>query len=287
MQSPVAKVLRDAANALSGISDTPRLDAELLMAHASTMSRSDLLLRQSELHVPPIFSELLARRMADEPVAYITGYRDFWDLRLAVTANVLIPRADSETLIEAAIEAFSGRDGPARILDLGTGSGALLLAALSVFEGAHGIAMDASTAALAVAKRNADALGFHHRAEFIHLNWRGAEWTTGLGGPFDLILCNPPYVEDHASLAPMVIDHEPHCALFAGPDGLEDYRIVIPAIPMLLAEGGVAVFEIGFTQTQAVCDLAADAGLAAEMRRDLAGNPRCIRFSLGIGERDS
>lgn len=278
----IAGTLRAATARLAGKSDTARLDAELLMAHALGCTRSEMLLRQADLPVPVEFAGLLARRMADEPVAYITGHQDFWDLTLAVTPDVLIPRADSETLIEVAVDAFAGRGGPGRVLDLGTGSGALLLAALSAFPKAIGLGVDASAAALAVAAGNARGLGFAERTDFRHLNWRDAGWAEALCGPFDLILCNPPYVEDDATLAPMVAAHEPHSALFAGPDGLDEYRILIPAVPGLLAPEGIAAFEIGYTQTQAISDMASKAGLITELRRDLGGNPRCLRFSLGI-----
>jgi release factor glutamine methyltransferase len=220
--------------------------------------------------------------MHHEPVAYITGSQAFWDLDLAVTPDVLIPRADSETLIEMAVESFAGLQKPTRILDLGTGSGALLLACLSAFPGAVGIGMDASAAALVVAASNGKRLGFETRSQWLRESWRDAQWAAELGR-FDLILCNPPYIETDADLMPMVAEYEPHCALFAGADGLDDYRILMPYIPALLAEGGVAIFEIGHTQAQSVSDLASNAGLSTEMRRDLAGKPRALRFSLGIG----
>lgn len=246
------------------------------MAHALGLSRSDMLLRQAGLVEPEDFAALLERRIAHEPVAYITGHQDFWDLKLSVTPDVLIPRSDSETLIEAAVEAFAERKQPCSILDLGTGSGALLLAALSVFDRANGTGVDASAGALEVARGNAEALGFANRSEWLHLSWRDADWTKALAAPFDLILCNPPYIETSANLAPMVAEHEPHSALFSGQDGLDDYTILLPLIPALLAPNGIAIFEIGHEQAEAVSDLAAHAGLSCKLRRDLAGKPRVL-----------
>lgn len=282
MSATLRSALRDATDRLSGISETPRLDAELLMAHAVGLGRSAILLNQSEMAVPDGFWAMLERRIGNEPVAYITGVQAFWDLELAVTPDVLIPRADSETLIEMAVATFSGREDELRILDLGTGSGALLLAALSAFPGATGIGMDTSAPALAVARGNAERLGFGDRCEWLHRDWNDTGWEDSLGR-FDLVLCNPPYVEDEADISPMVSDHEPNSALFAGPEGLDDYRILIPKIPALLEPGGCAIFEIGYTQAEAVSNLASSAGLSTEMRHDLAGNPRALRFSLGIG----
>jgi release factor glutamine methyltransferase len=273
--------LRDAAKKLTAISETPRLDAELLMSHALGVSRSDMLLRLQDLQVPDSFLAMINRRIANEPVAYIIGKQAFWDLELRVTPDVLIPRADSETVLEAADAAFSGRmDGtpnaPQHILDLGTGSGALLLAALSLFGAAQGVGIDASAAALAVAQYNVKALGFSARAEMRLLSWRDAGWEQLVVGPYNLILCNPPYVETGAVLAPMVAHYEPHDALFAGHDGMDDYRIVIPALPALLSEHGVAIIEIGHSQAKMVMNLASSAGLSATIRQDLAGNPRVL-----------
>ena len=277
----IATALRAATTRLAGSSNTARLDAEILMAHALGISRADMLMRQHDFTVPGGFDTLVDRRAAAEPVAYIRGLQDFWDLSLVVNPDVLIPRGDSETLIEAAIEAFGGRGGPARILDLGTGSGALLLAALSVFPNAIGIGVDASERALTIATENATRLGYAARADFKHLSWGTTGWSTGLG-QFDLILCNPPYVEDNAALDATVVLYEPLSALFAGPTGLNDYRILIPQIPALTAAGGTAIFEIGHSQADAVSELAHKAGFSTEMRRDLSGKPRCLRFSLGI-----
>ncbi|MBA4308445.1 MAG: peptide chain release factor N(5)-glutamine methyltransferase [Sphingopyxis sp.] len=277
----LAATLRKTAIRLADVSNTPRLDAELLAAHALGLDRSAMLLRLTDLSAPAELADMVERRLANEPVAYITGRQAFWDLDLAVTSDVLIPRADSETLIDLAVEYF--RTSPARILDLGTGSGALLLGCLSAFPEASGVGMDASAAALAVAQANADRLGFASRSQWMHRSWADADWNSDLG-QFDLILSNPPYVETDAELDAMVAAYEPHSALFAGPDGLDDYRILIPHLPSMLAPGGVAIFEIGHRQAEAVSDLASNAGLSTEMRRDLAGNPRALRFSLGIGD---
>lgn len=279
----LAPVLRDATAALVGISPTPRLDAELLLAHALGIDRSTMLLRQADLRAPDRFDALLTRRLADEPVAYITGVQTFWDLELKVTRDVLIPRADSETLLEAAIDWFGAAGSPSHILDLGTGSGALLLAAFSIFPSATGIGVDASAAALAVASDNADRLGLADRARFEQRDWTKLRWTSGLGR-FDLILCNPPYIEDSFLLARMVSAHEPHSALFAGSDGLDAYRILVPLLRELLNPGAVAFFEIGYNQAESVANLGVEAGFFTELRHDLAGNPRVIRFSLGIEE---
>jgi release factor glutamine methyltransferase len=272
----LSATLHDAANALANVSETARLDAELLMAFELGLDRSAMLLAQSNLTVPAGFTSLLSRRLRHEPVAYITGTQAFWDLELSVTPDVLIPRADSETLIEAAIAGFAGAEPPARILDLGTGSGALLLAALSTFPKAQGIGVDASAGAVTVAQGNAQRLGFSTRATFTLKSWRDEDWVTALNSRFDLILCNPPYVETSAVLAPMVADYEPHSALFAGAQGLDDYAILIPAIPALLAPAGIAVFEIGAKQGDAVAALAQDSGFETRLHLDLAGNQRAL-----------
>lgn len=279
----LAPALRNAAADLATISPTPRLDAELLLAHALGIDRSTLLLRQQELNIPDNFAAMLARRMTDEPVAYITGTQAFWDLELHVTPDVLIPRADSETLLEAATDWFGPNRSPLRIADLGTGSGALLLAALSLFPSAEGIGIDASPAALAVASNNADRLGFAHRARFDNRDWTTPGWNAALG-KFDLILCNPPYIAEGLQLAAMVSAHEPHSALFAGADGLKDYRILIPHIGPLLSPGGVAFFEISYDQGDSVRRIAEEAGFLTKLRYDLADKARVLRFSLGIEE---
>lgn len=266
----VGSTLADAAARLAPHSETPRLDAELLMAHALGVPRGEMLLRRLDEAVPDLFGAFLSRREAGEPVAYVTGRRDFWTIDLEVGPGVLVPRPDSETLIEAAIAHFGPRS-PARVLDLGTGPGTLLLAALAHWPRAKGLGVDASEAALGYARRNAARLGLGDRAEL-----RRGDWAAGLEGPFDLILCNPPYVEAGAALPREVADWEPPEALLAGADGLSEYRRLAPAIAPLLAPGGLACVELGAGQLPAVAPLFEAEGLAVTSRRDLAGIHRCL-----------
>ena len=263
--------LAAAAERLSAVSDTARLDAELLMAHALGIERDRLLLDGYRLAVPAGFAALVERRMDHEPIAYIVGHRDFWTIRLQVGPGVLIPRPDSETLIEAALDHFPDRSAPLRILDLGTGPGTLLLAALSEFPQAQGLGVDVSDVALDYARTNAAALGLGDR---VHL--RSGDWATGLPGQFDLILCNPPYVESDAVLDRQVAEFEPAGALFAGAEGLDDYRRILPMLPPLLAAGGLAAIEIGASQRDAVTALAETAGFSVTCRQDLAARDRAI-----------
>ncbi|MCZ4343440.1 peptide chain release factor N(5)-glutamine methyltransferase [Sphingomonadaceae bacterium G21617-S1] len=270
MAERVRAALARAAADLAATSETARLDAELLMAHALGVEREAMLLGRLDDPVPAGFAPLVARRAGHEPVAYIIGSRDFWTIRLAVAPGVLIPRPDSETLIEAAVAHF-GRPGPARILDLGVGSGALLLAALAEWPQATGLGIDASAAAAAIAQANAERLGLAERAAI-----RLGDWGAGIDECFDLILCNPPYVERDAGLAPDVVRFEPASALFAGADGLNDYRRLAPQIGRLLAPGGLAAIEIGADQADSVLALVAAAGLVGSVRTDLAGRDRVI-----------
>jgi release factor glutamine methyltransferase len=255
---------------LTAVSDTPRLDAEILMAHALGITREALLLSHLDAPFPPTFAALLARRLRHEPVAYITGIRAFWTIELAVGPGALIPRPDSETLIEAAIDHFGDR-APSTILDLGTGPGTLLLAALDQWPHATGLGVDCSPAALAMARTNAERLGSAGRARFVE-----GDWAAGIDDAFDLVLANPPYVATHEPLPPEVHDHEPAAALYAGADGLDAYRAIVPVLPRLIAPGGVAVLEIGHEQADAVGALVAATGRAWSLRRDLAGRPRAI-----------
>jgi release factor glutamine methyltransferase len=263
-----AAALADAARRLGPVSATPRLDAELLLAHALGVSREALLLGLRDLAVPLGFDPLVARRLAHEPVAYIIGYRDFWTITLAVSPAVLIPRPDSETLIEAAVRHF-GKSGPRAVLDLGTGSGALLLAALAEWPDATGLGVDMSQPAIAVARANARRLGQSGRAKF-----RFEGWTAAARGTYDLVLCNPPYIGFGEPLPPDVALYEPTSALFAGDDGLDDYRAIAPLLR--LPPGGIACFEIGASQAAAVSALFAERYFQTRIVQDIAARDRCV-----------
>lgn len=271
----IAATLRDAAMQLEAVSDTPRLDAELLMAHVLNMPRGRMLLLKMADPAPALFGPALLRRLAHEPIAYITGQAEFWSLPLSITPDVLIPRSDSETLIEAALAEFKDHK-PRRILDLGTGSGGLLCAALSEWPQAQGVAIDASASALVVAQNNVHQLDVAERCTLHHLSWRNIGWKKQIAERFDLILCNPPYVEDAAALDRQVRAYEPHEALFSGAQGLDDYRILIPQIPDLLAPKGLAIFELGQGQLPAISSFAEQAGLKWTARKDLCAIDRAI-----------
>jgi release factor glutamine methyltransferase len=269
----LSEAIAGAARRLTASSDTPRLDAELLMADALGVGREAMLLGDMGREAPVAFEDLVASRAAGEPLAYIVGRRAFWTIELRVGPGVLIPRPDSETLIEAAVEHF-GERGPARILDLGTGPGTLLLAALTQWPDAYGLGIDSSQEALLWAFQNANHLDLDERARF-----RPGDWTVGLEGEFDLILCNPPYVETGAELPRDVAEWEPPEALFAGADGLSEYRRLAPELPRLLAPGGLCCLEIGAGQRDAVAALFEGSGLTLSSRRDLRGIERCLLLS--------
>lgn len=267
----IARALDDATRKLSETSDTARLDSELLMAEALHIDRDRLLLAPPDRAVPERFWEMVKRRFEGEPVAYITGRRAFWNIELHVGPGVLVPRPDSEVLIASSIEHFEGSAGPRRVLDLGTGPGTLLLAALDIWPEATGLGVDLSRQALSYASANARRLGFEARVKLMQGNWAG-----GLLEKFDLILCNPPYIAEGAALGPGVREFEPDEALFAGREGLDSYRELAPQLPRLLNRGGLAAIEIGADQAEPVTQLLARDGLEAQVADDLAGRPRAV-----------
>ena len=270
----LASQLRAAAEMLaaSGI-DEPRREARLLLAHATGLDAAALFSRQDTVVPAPDFAAMVARRAAREPLAAITGHQPFWTLDLLVTADTLIPRSDSEALIEAALEAFPDRN-VGRVLDLGTGTGCLLLAALSEFPQAWGVGVDRAPGAARLARRNAERAGLASRVSILC-----GDWADAVQSQFDLVLCNPPYIETGhiAGLMPEVARYEPGLALDGGADGLDAYRTVMAAMPGLLAPNGVAVFELGAGQGDAVAAIACANGLHPEPpRADLAGTPRAL-----------
>ena len=253
-----------------------RAEARLLLRHVTGLPREALVAdrdRTLDAEALTRFESVVARRAAREPMAYISGEREFWSLRLAVGPGVLVPRPETETLVEAALEAFPDRRVPLRILDLGTGSGCLLLALLREYPNAVGVGVDRSAAALGHAARNARRHGLAGRALLVQ-----GDWGRALAGPFELIVANPPYVAsgELAALAPEIARYEPRAALDGGPDGLDAYRAILPDLPRLLAPGGVACLEIGAGQAATLSSLAATVGLAVGSRADLAGIPRCL-----------
>jgi release factor glutamine methyltransferase len=273
----VEDALRGATIALgaAGIEE-PHREARILLAHALGVDLGGLLRRRSG----PIgraeeecFERMVARRADRVPVALILGHREFWSIDFLVTPDTLIPRPESELIIEAALGLHADRK-VGRILDLGTGTGCLLLAALTEFSDAWGLGVDRSEAAAAVALRNAKRLGLSDRAAIMV-----GGWTEAITGRFDLLVCNPPYIEaaDIARLMPEVALHEPHLALDGGPDGLGPYRLLFPDLHRRLAPGGTALFEFGLGQSAALLDLARQAGLTVlAVREDLAGHPRVM-----------
>ena len=276
----VGAALRDGAARLAAAGiDNPALDARLLLAFATGLDQASLVGGRDRRIETDGYDGLLARRAAREPLAFITGRQGFWTLDLEVSAATLIPRADSETLIEAALAAFPERGRVRRVLDLGTGTGCLLLAALSEFPAAWGFGVDRTPDAAALARRNAARLGFEGRASFAV-----GDWAEAVGGRFDLVLSNPPYIEagDMAGLMPEVA-REPRGALDGGPDGLRAFRALACALGRLVAPGGVAIIEVGAGQAEAVGGLARLAGFRPTFRNDLGGVARAVVLVKGVG----
>ena len=270
----VRAALADAERRLADVPGVPRLDAEILMAAALGVSIGEVMLAHLDAPAPARFEELVTRRLTGEPMGYVLGRVGFWTIELDVGPGALIPRADSESLIEASLAHFGAR-APASILDLGTGPGTLLLAALAQWPEARGLGVDASEEALAYARANAERLGMASRVE-----WRLGDWAEGVGECFDLILANPPYVEESAALIPGVVDWEPGLALFGGADGLDHCRALAPQLARLLAPGAIACVEIGAGQEKALIPLFEAHGFTIKSRKDLRGIVRCLILRL-------
>jgi release factor glutamine methyltransferase len=264
--------------------DSAEADARLLIAHALGIDRAELMAnggRALSADEAKAIDALAERRLKREPIARIFERKEFWSLNLQISPAVLVPRPETETIIEAALDA-AVRDAlqmeKLRILDIGTGSGALLLALLSELPNATGIGTDISAAALEVARGNAERNDLAARCTFI-----ACDIATGVQGPFDLIVSNPPYVArgDIASLSPEVRDYDPTVALDGGTDGLDGYRAIAADAKSLLAQGGRLIVELGMGQETAVRALFTKAGLAvADAHDDLAGIPRALSAKI-------
>jgi release factor glutamine methyltransferase len=278
-QTSAGALYREAVSLLrgAGVESAP-LDARVLLAHALDAGSVELIAASDD----PVaadrwerFQELVARRMAGEPVARILGRKEFWSRSFVLSPQTLVPRPETETLVESILEVKPQRDAALRILDLGTGSGILLAALLLEYRNAAGVAVDVDSQAAAVARANAEAAGVGDRATFLCGNWGDA-----IDARFDVVVSNPPYVAsgDLAGLQVEVRAHDPAVALDGGADGLDAYRAIVPALDRLLARGGVAVLELGAGQEAAVVEIARHAQIRVNgpARCDLSGHPRAL-----------
>lgn len=261
---------------------TPALDARLIVAHALGIA-PDRLVLEPDRPVPPaaaaVAERLLARRLAGEPVARLLGEKEFWSLPFRLSPETLVPRPETETLVAAVLDLLGAegrRNAPLRLVDLGTGSGAILLALLSELPAAHGVGIDLAAGALAVASGNAARLGLAERAAFVR-----ASWLDAVSGPVDVIVANPPYIESAAiaGLPPEVARFDPLLALDGGPDGLDPFRAIVADSPRVLAPDGWLAVEVGAGQAEAVAGLGARNALRARIWRDFAEIERVVALS--------
>jgi release factor glutamine methyltransferase len=278
-RAAAARLLREARIA------APELDARLLLCHAAGLSHEAYVAALNNALAPDAaarFGAFVQRRLSGEPVSRIIGIREFYGRSFRIDASTLDPRPDTETLVEAAL-GLVDREAPLGILDLGTGSGCILITLLAELSQVSGVGVDASLKALELARANAHALGVGGRTSFI-----ASDWLEAVAGSFDLVVANPPYLSaaDMAALSPEVRDHDPRAALEGGPDGLSAYRRIVPGLRKALRPGGFALFEIGPDQAQAVSPLLAEAGLEVgegqHLWRDLAARPRVVGARLRV-----
>jgi release factor glutamine methyltransferase len=257
--------------------DQPSIDARLMLEVAADVTRTDIVTdpyRELTPEQQATLEDYLARRARREPVSHIIGRKGFWKILLQVNKNVLTPRPETEVIVDEALKAFP-ENMAFSMLDLGVGSGTILLAVLAERPAAKGLGIDASSEALAVARDNAASLDLNNRAAFMH-----GDWTAGLGDAgFDLVVSNPPYIATDVidTLEPEVRDHEPRLALDGGPDGLDAYRILAPEILRVLKAGGMFAVEIGYDQSKAVEALFREAG-AQQVKtvKDLSTHDRVV-----------
>lgn len=280
MRAHAGEALQAARARLAATSRNPRRDAEVLLAHLLECDQAALLTHPERLLSPAESDRLeglLKRRLACEPMQYITGSQEFFGLLFEVTPDVLIPRPETEHLAEAALDHIS-REAKARILDVGTGSGAIAVALANARPRSQVTAVELSPAALEVARRNAQRHGVLERMEFLQ-----SDLLSAIGGAdFDLVVSNPPYIAEGEVLEPQVFNYEPHSALYAGPTGLEVYERLIPQAHTVLKPGGWLLLEIGFGQQPAVEGLLCGWRSVAVIH-DLQGIPRVLQAMKGIG----
>jgi release factor glutamine methyltransferase len=270
---PLSGMLRRAEKRLAAVTETPRLDAELLLAHALGITRAAVLARLRESPDAPDFEALLARRLNHEPIAYITGEWEFFSLPVAVRPPVLVPRPETEHLVETALEAARAFPAPARMLDIGTGTGCVAVAIAVNLPGAEVHAADINPEALVLTRENADR---HNVSIHLHEGDLFAALPEDMP-PFEIIVSNPPYVEDSAweDLSPVIRKHEDRRALLAGPEGLDIIRRLIAEAPAFLASGGLLALETGENQAESVLSLLEKHGFRDCFTvKDLAGIPR-------------
>ena len=274
-----ARLLREARIA------APELDARLLLCQATGLSHEAYVAALNDalaLDAAARFGAFVEQRLEGEPVSRIIGIREFYGRPFRIDVNTLDPRPDTETLIEAAL-GIVDRAAPLGILDLGTGSGCILITLLAELPQASGVGVDFSLGALELARANAHALGVGNRASFA-----ASDWLEAVEGSFDLVVANPPYLSaaDMGALSPDVRDHDPRAALDGGPDGLSAYRRIVPGLRKALRPGGSALFENGSDQAQAVSRLLAEAGLdvgeGQHLWRDFTGRPRVVGARLRV-----
>jgi release factor glutamine methyltransferase len=262
---------------------TPALDARIIIAQALGVEANALPLFDERGVSPEVEAQVLAladRRIAGEPVARIVGEKEFWGLTFRLSPETLVPRPDTETVVAAALSSIDGEPGrgrPLTILDIGTGSGAILIALLSELPLARGVGTDLAFGALVTARENAARLGVGERADFVL-----ADWAAGLGERFDIVVANPPYIASHEidDLPLEVQAHDPHLALNGGKDGLDAYRAVIADLPRLLKPQGRAFIEVGMNQADAVATIGREQAMTAAMHRDLARIERVVEFGF-------
>jgi release factor glutamine methyltransferase len=275
MNKTVSLALQGAYDLLSNaLIDNARLNARILLQHACNLTHEQITLNPHQLIDTAIFDNYIIRCINHEPIAYILNMREFYGINFIVSKDTLIPRPDSETLIETVIDYYKDKNAHFNILDLGTGSGCLLLTLLKEFPNASGVGVDVSNGALTIATNNAENLNLSERAKFIH-----SDWFENINDKFDLVIGNPPYIKNDEKrvLAKNVIEYEPHLALFGGKEGLDSYYKIARSLTDFLKNDAIAIFEFGQNQHQQIAEIFLENNFKTlGFRADLSGIIRCI-----------